>query len=402
MRPAIIISGHTPALAVIRGLGCAGVPVVVLSYYKGDMGHVSRYVREVVRIPPLDAEDRVLEALAHQARRRPGALVIAASDPAIPFVARHRHDLEGMGLVVASASEKAALTFLNKSATHALAADHGIPVPRTVTVAAVDDLGRYADAAAFPAVLKPSLGYRYQRAFGRKWTRVDNLDHAVREYRRAAEAGFEVSIQELIGGDELCGANYNSYVVDGVARVELTARKIRNAPPEWGSPSVVVSEDVPEVVDAGRRILQAAEFEGFSCIEFKRDPRDGTYKLIEVNGRHNLSGMLALRCGVNFPWLQYRHLVHGELPEQPPHARGVYWVDVTRDLRHLADYLGRPDYSVRRFLRPYLSSHVFAVASPSDPLPAAVRALHTLGGLRARVRRSVGSPRGIGDASEGQ
>ena len=36
---------------------------------------------------------------------------------------------------------------------------------------------------------------------------------------------------------------------------------------------MVRSEWIPEVVEYGRRMLRAAKFSGYSCTEFKRDPR---------------------------------------------------------------------------------------------------------------------------------
>ena len=42
--PAVVLSGHTMALAVVRSLGRAGVPVVVLHYDARDMAKASRYV----------------------------------------------------------------------------------------------------------------------------------------------------------------------------------------------------------------------------------------------------------------------------------------------------------------------------------------------------------------------
>jgi D-aspartate ligase len=146
-------------------------------------------------------------------------------------------------------------------------------------------------------------------------------------------------VQELIPGDEQCGAVYNSYFWNGEPLVEFTSRKIRNSPPETGSPSVVVSEWIPEVAEQGRRLLRAARFSGYSCTEFKRDPRDGQYKVMEVNARHNLSSLLATRCGLNFPWMQYRHLVDGIVPVQRDYQQGIYWVDVTRDLQNATHYL---------------------------------------------------------------
>ena len=58
----------------------------------------------------------------------------------------------------------------------------------------------------------------------------------------------------------------------------------------------------------------------------KKDARDGTYKLIEVNGRHNLSSELSVRCGVNFPAIQHDHLVHGRLCSPERVQTGVYWI----------------------------------------------------------------------------
>src|SRR5207249_9127600 len=116
------------------------------------------------------------------------------------------------------------------------------------------------------------------------------------------------------------------YVVDGAPVVEFTSRKVRLAPPDFGFPTAVVSAPVPEVVGPGRRIVAAMGIEGFANVEFKRDARDGSYKLMEVNGRPNMSGALAVRCGIDFPLIAYRHLVHGVVPTAQRWERGVYWV----------------------------------------------------------------------------
>ena len=163
-------------------------------------------------------------------------------------------------------------------------------------------------------MLKPELSHVYRELVGVKWTRVDSTEEALRAYAVARSHSLEVVLQELIPGDEQCGAVYNSYFWDGEPLVEFTSRKIRNSPPDTGSPSVVVSEWMPEVAEQGRRLLRAAKFSGYSCTEFKRDPRDGRYKVMEVNARHNLSSLLATRCGLNFPWMQYQHLVDGIVP----------------------------------------------------------------------------------------
>jgi len=122
-----------------------------------------------------------------------------------------------------------------------------------------------------------------------KMAEVDNPGQMIDAYRYATEAGCEVLLQEIIPGDDMNGVNYNSYFWEGRPLAEFTAKKVRGGPPGFGSPRVAISKHVPEVMEPGRRILQAMRFYGYSCTEFKRDARDGVYKLMEVNGRHNLS-----------------------------------------------------------------------------------------------------------------
>ncbi len=31
---------------------------------------------------------------------------------------------------------------------------------------------------------------------------------------------------------------------------------------------------------------------------------------MEMNGRHNRSGLLAVKCGINFPWIEYQGLIN--------------------------------------------------------------------------------------------
>jgi D-aspartate ligase len=176
-------------------------------------------------------------------------------------------------------------------------------------------------------------------------------------------------LQELIPGGDALGVNYNSYFWDGEPITEFTAEKVRNAPPQFGSPRVVVSKHIPEVLEPGRKILKAMGFYGFSCTEFKKDARDGVYKLMEVNGRHNRSGLLAVHCGINFPLIHYKHLVCGELPLACDYRAGIYWIDFFRDIGYSLKCFRKEGYSLSQYALPYRSPHVFAIWDKQDPRP---------------------------------
>jgi D-aspartate ligase len=111
----------------------------------------------------------------------------------------------------------------------------------------------------------------------------------------------------------------------------------------------------------------------YSCTEFKKDPRDGIYKLMEVNGRHNLSSLLSVECGLNFPWIQYQHLMDGVVPSQKKYTTGVYWVDISRDIGYGVLNFRKQKYSLIPFLRPYFGRRVFAIFKITDLKPALLK-----------------------------
>jgi len=375
MEPAIVLGTHTVGLGVIRALGSMGVPVIAIYYDAKDMGYVSRYVQESIRAPhPENCEDQFIQFLIGCASRFGGGVLIPASDPTLAVISRHKNLLRRY-YIVACTEWGITEGFLDKKHTYALADAIGVPAPQTTVPHSKEDVERYGEAAQYPCLVKPSQSHRYFDRFRRKMVRVDNIEEMLAAYGQATEAGLEVMLQELIPGDASQGANYNSYFVDGQALVEFTAQKVRNAPPEFGSPCVAMSKHIPEVIQPGRKILKSLGFYGYSCTEFKKDPRDGVYKLMEVNGRHNLSSLLAVHCGINFPWIQYRHLVYDEPPSNCNYQTGIYWIDMTRDVAYGLKDLGKARYTLSQYVQPYRSPHIFAILDLKDPKPFAKRCL---------------------------
>jgi len=376
VKPAIVLSTHTMGLGVIRALGIMGVPIIAVYYDGGDMGYLSKYVKERIYAPhPEKSENRFIDLLIESATRFNGSLLIPASDETLATVSRHKSLLEDH-YIVASTEWEITERFIDKKHTYALADAIGVPAPKTIVPQSIEDLERYSQAIHYPCLVKPRQSHRYYELFKEKMVRVDNFDQVLAAYQKAADAGLEVMLQELIPGDDSHSANYNSYFWNGEPLVEFTAQQLRKGPPEFGSPRVVMSKDIPEVIEPGRRILQAMGFYGYSCTEFKKDPRDGVYKLMEVNGRHNRSSLLAVRCGINFPWLQYKHLVQGELPSPSDYRTGIYWISLDRDLVYSAKYRKKERYPLIQYIRPYLRPHIFAIFDWKDPKPFLQRSIN--------------------------
>jgi predicted ATP-grasp superfamily ATP-dependent carboligase len=117
-------------------------------------------------------------------------------------------------------------------------------------------------------------------------------------------------VQQLIpgGDDELY--TVGSYIAaDGAVLGLFSGRKLRQSPPGIGTCRVGEAVWVQETVDAALRLLRAFDFHGVSQVEFKRDPRDGRFKLMEVNPRLWLWHGLAAALGVDFARIAYLDLL---------------------------------------------------------------------------------------------
>ncbi|MBS4062752.1 MAG: hypothetical protein KG029_20320 [Bacteroidetes bacterium] len=370
LKPAIVLATHTMGLGVIRALGKMGVPIVAVYYDRHkDMGYVSKYVKHQVYVPhPEQAEDEFLARLLELAPRFGGGLLLPVSDQTLVTVSQHKEML-ARHFIVACPEWAIVRQFIEKKYTYALAEAVGVAAPKTIVPQSLEDVEHYGKTIEYPCLVKPCQSHLFFTRFGRKMVSVDNLKQMLAIYQQSAEAGLEVTLQEIIPGDDAQVVNYNSYFWDGQPLVEFTAQHVRKAPPEFGSPCVAVSKQIPEVLEPGRKILQALGFYGYSCTEFKKDARDGIYKLIDVNGRHNLSTLLAVNCGINFPWLHYRHLVEGIVPEQTSFRDEFFWIDMERDLPFIPQQIFKQGESLAQIISPYINPHVSAVYDSQDPKP---------------------------------
>jgi predicted ATP-grasp superfamily ATP-dependent carboligase len=116
------------------------------------------------------------------------------------------------------------------------------------------------------------------------------------------------------------------------------------------------------------RFLLAINYYGLVELEYKLDPRDGQYKLLDVNARTWGYHTLGSGAGVDFPYLLFADQVGGCV--EPCRGRaGVSWIRLVTDLpTGVLEILGgRQD--CRAYLRSLKRFHVESVFSREDPLP---------------------------------
>ena len=75
---------------------------------------------------------------------------------------------------------------------------------------------------------------------------------------------------------------------------------------------------LPELMDAARKLMRAMQYTGVGMVEFKVNPADGSWILIEINGRFWGSLPLSVAAGADFPRYLFEMLVCGrrDSPQQ--------------------------------------------------------------------------------------
>jgi predicted ATP-grasp superfamily ATP-dependent carboligase len=214
---------------------------------------------------------------------------------------------------------------------------------------------------------------------------VDTPDELRERFSAAHEAGLATIVCEIIPGDDHRTLEKAWYYVgsDGGILAEVHHTKLRQTPPMFGITRAAVTTPVSEEIRSlALPILEASGVRGTAGFEFKRDPRDGRPKLIEVNIRVMADVQLLIAAGVDIPWIMYRDLVLDERDPPPEYRVGQYFAYELPDIFQFARH--RNPRSIRAFLEPYRSRHrSFAYFSLRDPRPF----VHQITGKIRRRRR---------------
>jgi len=153
---------------------------------------------------------------------------------------------------------------------------------------------------------------------------------------------------------------------EGRALGVFCGRKLLQAPAGVGTCRVGEAVWDSAAVEGALRLLRELGFHGISQVEYKRDPRDGSLRLMEVNARLWQWHSLASDCGVDLVEIAYRDVLGLPVPEATSERAGQRrWVALVRHLRESRrDRLG-----LRKTLAPLRPPFSEPVLSLRDPMP---------------------------------
>lgn len=302
----VVVGGEHPGLAIARSLGRRGIPVCVIDDLH-CISKFSRYATRVVRVPDLRDERRTVDSLLDVGKQygMRNWVLYPTRDETVAAISRHRDRLADFYRVTTPGWDSVQLMW-NKKLTYEHAAKLGMPIPRTFnphTEKELEELYPY-----LPLAIKPAVKENFFYATGAKAWRAETPDQ-LRDLFRQASLQIrleEILIQEIIPGDGQRQYSYCAFFKDGHPHSTLLAKRIRQHPREFGRAATYVETiEHPEIEELSLRFLRSIDYYGLVEVEFKQDPRDSQFKLLDVNARAWGFHSLGRPAGVDFPYILF-------------------------------------------------------------------------------------------------
>lgn len=314
---------------------CVGKPGME---YTADSKILSR-----VLDPRMGEDEVLLGTLSRIAAQHPDIprIIIPCGDSYAEQVSRHKQRLESAGFLFSIVNPELQARLENKLDFYAVCEEYGLPYPQTFVIDAEMVAAGAVDLPFdFPVALKAndSIAYLGLHFAGKKKAyRIESAEELNDTLRRIYAAGYtgEMVAQDFIPGDAADMAVLNAYVSrSGKVRMMCFGQCVLDAvlPAEIGNYHALYTTDGTEVYPVFQRFLEDIGYVGFANFDLKRDPRDGVYKVFEINLRQGRSSFHMVLGGCNFITYLIDDLLGVDDGSAPPHLHtetGKMWLYVS-------------------------------------------------------------------------
>jgi len=329
-RGAIIIEGHVQGLSNARSLGEAGIPVFVVDK-TNCIARYSKYCSKFFRCPDFEKDEfaTFLVELAQKENIQDWVL-IPSNDHAVYTISKHKAQLEKYYKVI-TPSLDIIESIYDKSKLLHIAQRCGVAIPQTqYFTSANDSIGNIT----FPVLTKGRFGLSFYQTLGKKAFLASNKTELQSQFE-LIRSKYDISktfTQELIPFD---GTNktvsFTAFCVNGEVKTHWAGVKLREHPIQFGTATFAKSIYCEECLEQSISLLRELNYTGVCEVEYLKDPRDGKYKLIEINARTWLWVGLAKACGVDYAKIIYDYVNNSSIDYPSNYIADKAWINPITD-----------------------------------------------------------------------
>jgi predicted ATP-grasp superfamily ATP-dependent carboligase len=292
------------SLVATRSLGSRGVRVAAMETVKSVPTFWSRWCHQAFVCPTDGRKETDLASLEQVLERTNARVLITSSAANVELIREHRKQLEKR-VGIALAQDPALGIALHKERTLEIASQLGLHIPRAVTIKSESEVAAAVHEIGLPAVIKPveSWVWGKQKGVGLTSKLVTTMQEAQHAVANIAQHGIAILLQQFLSGRREAMHMFYAY---GQFYARLAQWAKRTVPLLGGTSVLRQSIAIPaDIGEQAERLIRAIDLEGYSEVEFRRDSVGIPY-LMEINPRLSASVELAVRAGVDFPYLLYQ------------------------------------------------------------------------------------------------
>lgn len=355
----LLDGGGTQTLPIAKSLFKDGYEVHIFFTHKFSYGPATRYKTKRIQSPSINDETDYTIFFEAYVKDNSIDVVIPMSDPSAQFLSKNKHQFLSFCRFIAPDYDTF-LTGYDKNKLMKVCQENDFPMPKTIDLMLTDVSG--IDESFFPAIIKPNLttGGRGMKILNSK-NEMENVFESnvkkfgpchLQEFIKPGGRQFKVELF-LDESHKLI----NSSVID----------KIRYYPVSGGSSCFNVSVRDDKIVEICYQVLVKIGWIGFADFDLIEDPRDGVFKIMEINPRIPACIRSVIESGIDY----------GKLIVDSSMGRRVetYEYIPGKQLRHLGfDFLWLLSSKDRFHTHPgwfrfFKGKHYFQDLSLKDPLP---------------------------------
>ena len=310
---------------------------IVVGKYPGGPSYASRIVDFIAR-ESIESDSTFLEVLDGLAAANPGKklILLACGDSYVELVSKHREEFRE-NVLAPVVPHAQLLDLIRKDKFYASCRENGIPYPATLIYERQMGEG-YSLGFECPAILKPSNGtswWEHPFPGQKKVHSVDTREELDALIGRVYASGYVDSLilQELIPGDDSHMRVLTCYS-DQTGKVTLAALGHvlleEHTPKGIGNHAAILTGARAPVVEALTSFLERIGYVGFSNFDIKRDPRDGTYKVFELNARQGRSNFYVTGSGYNLATYLVEDRIRGERRDFTLATNEILWLVIPK------------------------------------------------------------------------
>jgi len=333
--PAFVLGGGMNGLGVVRNLGRNGVTVYSV-VERHEQVIYSKFCKKSYIVPNIEKNTSILRQFFVDVEKlKDGGVLFPTSDIYSLHLSELKEELEN-SYHVPLPSYEVVKKLVDKKEFYQSLSKFGVPYPITYFPESLEKVSRISREIKYPVFIKPIRSQEFQLKFHKKGFVANTANELMKHYIFALNNKIDVMFQEVIPGL----AAKNIYGIEGYfdkdsePKAIFAHRRLRGWPPMFGNTCLRESISISEViaqVGATKNYLRHLKYHGLMEAEWKRDPRDGSFKLLEINARQSMQNVLPSRCGINLILIAYIDAIGEKINYIDNYEKGIKWVNFLQD-----------------------------------------------------------------------